>query len=104
MCFCVLHTLSSSLFTTHSRALSSWLCLTLSLAHPLTHSLILSRALSFFFSQIWSEVPEVVEVLLDLAMRCSDGSRERIAKKRPTVEQCIAEITKMLQSDDLSQV
>jgi hypothetical protein len=68
------------------------------------HSLILLRALSSFLSQIWSEVPEIVEALLDLAMRCSDGSRERIAKKRPTVEQCITELTEMLPSDDLSQV
>ena len=54
--------------------------------------------------EIWSEVPEIVEALLDLAMRCSDGSRERIAKKRPTVEQCITELTKMMQNAGLSQV
>ena len=66
--------------------------------------LILSRALSSFLSQIWSEVPEIVEALLDLAMRCSEGSRERIAKKRPTVEQCITELTKMMQNAGLSQV
>ena len=68
------------------------------------HSLIFSRALSSLVSKIWSEVPEIVEALLDLAMRCSDGSRERIAKQRPRVKQCITELTEMLQSDDLSQV